>query len=200
MTTVPTQIAVLLAARISSRLSMFINPNTFLAVHQAPADGLLSWLTHQGSLTAKLKQEAGLASLQVLEQVWETPNWCDRHALNLDCELVMHREILMSAGQEPCWYARTILPQDSNLHDLEFFNRLQSEPLTQLIFDNNRVERVSLVNYATSPKSIEYHWLTHWMDITEDALWARMAVYTIDKHFPFYLIEILLPGLLRCLR
>ncbi len=178
--------------------SMLINPDTFSAVYREPPDRLLPWLTHQASLTEKLKNEANVAHLQVLKQAWETPDWWDKHVLNIGGELVLHREIAMWVENEPCWYARTIFPQTTYIKDAAFFDRLQNESLGQLIFGNNEVKRISLVNHTINHQSIEYHWINKWINHNADELWVRKSTFVIAELSPFFLIEIILPGLLRC--
>jgi len=158
---------------------------------------LLPWLIHQGPLTDKLRREAGVARLQVLRQQWHKPDWWDKYTLQLRTDTVMHREILMWSASHPCWYARTILPQASYLHDPGFFDRLNNETLGKLIFANPRVERISLTHYPINPQLIEYYWLTAAMHGDSQQLWVRKSRFVLDGGLPFFLIEILLPGLER---
>ena len=160
-----------------------------------PPLSLLPWLRHQQSLTTKLDEEVGHASLQVLQQHWVSPNYWDRQQLQLASDWVMHREIVMWFERVPCWYARTILPQATYLHDHAFFQRLQQESLGKLIFDNARVRRISLSSYAIKPQSSEYSWLDETMHGHADELWVRLSKLILDEQCPFFLVEILLPGL-----
>lgn len=158
---------------------------------------LLYWLTYEHSLTEKLKERAGDASLQVLSQRWDAPNWWDRFALNLECESVLHREIKMSAWDVPCWYARTIIPNTTYYIGRDIFKRLETESLGELIFNQPRIKRFSMLHYPINAQSIEYHWLSPEIRGDASALWLRLSVLTVDNDHPFYLIETLLPGLLR---
>ncbi len=176
---------------------MLINPDIFFSIKSDPPPGLLPWLTHQGSLTEKLKETAGEAHLQVIRQVWGKPDWWDRHALKIESEMVMHREIVMWAKKEPCWYARTIIPDSSYFSDTVFFDRLQKESLGKLIFDSSKVRRLMLINYSINPSCIEYYWLTELMHCHEKEFWVRMSGYIVNERGAFFLMEILLPGLTR---
>jgi len=164
-----------------------------------PPAELLPWLTHEQFLTKKLLAQAGDARLRVLNQSWKSTPWWDKYALLLDCECVMHREILTLAWDKPCWYARTILPRTTYKADQALFDRLQTETLGTLIFEGTQIERVSLRHYAINQQAIEYHWLTPAMKQGAECFWVRSSVFklksvTCSDHC-FYLIEILLPGL-----
>lgn len=156
---------------------------------------LLPWVSCQDSLTDRLRAAAGDARLQLLKQCWEAPNWWDRQALQIESETVLHREIIMYAWDVPCWYARTIIPSTTYQADKDFFNRLKTESLGDLIFNQTKVTRVSLIHYPITKQSIEYYWLDIDMHDNEEVLWLRKSIFTIADSKPFYLIETLLPGL-----
>lgn len=176
---------------------MLINPNTMPRLKTQPPAVLLPWITHPTSMTEKLRLAAGQAKLQVLRQQWDLPNWWDVHHVKISDKSVMHREILMSADEDACWYARTILPHTTYQSNPLFFDQLQNQSLGKLIFSNPDVKRISLSHYAIDKESIEYHWLNGAMHNNEPVLWVRLSSFTINDCFPFYLVEILLPGLLR---
>ncbi|AHE67331.1 chorismate--pyruvate lyase family protein [Legionella oakridgensis] len=176
---------------------MLINPDNFLQEECHPSYALLPWITHQSSLTERLKQKTGEARLTVLAQQWGAPDWWDKQVLKLEHESVLHREILMSARNAPCWYGRTILPKQTYESDVALFTRLKTESLGQLLFNNITINRLCLLHYAISHRVIEYHWLTAEMHDQKEVLWARFSAFTLHKQFPFYLVEILLPGLMR---
>jgi chorismate--pyruvate lyase len=159
---------------------------------------LLPWLTHASSLTEKLQHQAGEAKLEVLRQDWNRPNWWDRHALGLtSAAFVLHREILMHADRQVCWYARTIIPKQAYEANSEFFEKLGEKSLGVIIFNSPNVQRHELFYYPITPLTLEYHWLNS--DYVEQCpqLWARLSSFSIDKNAVFFLVEILLPGLLR---
>ena len=158
---------------------------------------LTPWMTYEGSLTKRLETKAGNSCLQMLEQVWELSDWWDKYVLNLESECVLRREILMCAFDEPCWYARTIIPQTTYEAEPLFFSRLRNESLGALIFNETKVTRVGMIHYPISVDSIEYHWLHRWMDCKAEIVWVRHSTFMVEGGFPFFLIEIMLPGLLR---
>lgn len=166
---------------------------------ETPPANILPWLAYTHSLTEKLNALTGNTRLDVLHQSWDKPNAWDLHVLSLDCDQVMHREIAMRSFDSVCWYARTILPLSTYQSNKVLFDRLQNESLGELIFKSQQIERLSLTHYAISPESIEYTWLNK--NLHEDApiLWVRLSEFQVNHDSSFYLLEILLPGLLRSL-
>ena len=162
-----------------------------------PSPQLLAWLIYEQSLTQKLKAASGDARLEVLEQRWELSDAWDQNTLNMDLSTVLHREILMWGLDTPCWYARTIIPDTTWQANRVLFDRLKKESLGQLIFNGTEIKRVSLMHYPITPSSIEYHWLNEAWHQAAPVLWVRLAEFVVNDHDSFFLVEILLPGLLR---
>ena len=160
-----------------------------------PPDYLLPWLTEQGFLTKKLQQLTGDAQLQVLAQTWTLSGWWDKYILNLDREMVLQRNILMSSHHKPCWYARTILPLKTFNADQELFGRLQYQLLGNILFESNVVTRNSFNYYAIDHNNLEYHWMDEKLHQNAKCLWARRSVFLVHDSYPLYLIEIFLPGM-----
>ena len=99
----------------------------------------------------------------------------------------------MYSFDNPCWYARTIIPQSTYNAHTTLFNRLQHESLGQLIFHGTEITRSNLRYYAITPNSIEYQWLhSDWHQQCE-TLWVRIANFQVLSNEQFYLIEIFLP-------
>lgn len=176
---------------------MFIQSCQLLqSLIQAP-QALDPWLRLESSLTEKLRQVAGEAELKVLYQDWGRPNWWDTYTLGLTSEPVLHREILMFAQQTPCWYARTIIPQDTFNKNRTFFNKLQQESLGSLIFNEAAIQRNLLTSYVINNQNLEYYWLPDSVDVQQNHYFLRLSAFTFNTHSPFYLVEILLPGLMK---
>jgi len=90
-------------------------------------------MAHSSRLfNAKLRQAAGDAKLTIIKQNWGKASWWDKFVLGVDVQSTLQREILMSAWQEPCWYARTIIPEQTHHAHSLFFNRLEHESLAIL--------------------------------------------------------------------
>jgi len=163
----------------------------------SPPSNLLSWLTCQDSLTNKLKAIATDVRLEILQQKWVLPSLWHQQALGITEHSVLHRDILTWGNQRVCWYARTIIPLSSYQGEVSFFNRLQQESLGDLIYGNAAVKRVALIHYAIDKEAPEYGWLNEFIPEDADSLWARRSLFKVNS-LPFYLVELFLPGLLRC--
>ena len=157
---------------------------------------LLSWATYQSSLTQGLKAVAGDAQLDILGQTWDPPNIFDQQVLGLHHHSVFHRDISMSAWGEVCWFARTIIPDRTYEMHKVVFDRLKTESLGDLIFNDNRITRASLQHYSIDNQCVEYQWFALFITCQNELLWARRSQFMVDTS-PFFLIEILLPPLMR---
>lgn len=164
---------------------------------KAAPPSLLPWLRYQQSLTERLQGMSGDASLEVLAERWETADRWDQTMLHLGPGRIFHREIQMLAWGEPCWYARTIIPEQTFDADKPRFHRLKHESLGALIFNDAKVKRAWMTHYPIGPKSLEYLWLTKAMHGDAAELWMRLSMFVLNEHLPFFLAEILLPGLAR---
>lgn len=169
----------------------FLNINTEIPFY------LRDWLSYSDSLTDRLQARAGDAQLRLLSHAWGPRSWWDQYVLDISDDQVIHREIMMYAHSEACWYARTIIPKQGYASDPPFFNRLQKESLGALIYDEPRIQRVNMEPYAINDQCIEYHWLSPFLCDLPSVLWGRLSELRFNTAFPFYLMEIMLPPLQR---
>ena len=161
-----------------------------------PPPCLLPWLSYQRYLSKKLEAKAGQTELQVIQQTWlaQASAW-DQERLALGPEAVLHRDSLILAHQRPCWFARTILPRATYDSHLSLFERLNKEPLGNLIFRTEAVQRLRLEHYSIEAGSVEYDWLPKAIDTQQKLLWLRCSTFQVKDAELFYLVEILLPDL-----
>ena len=169
----------------------------FLPVKCILPPELLPWINYQDSLTERLKDKAGHARLQVLGQSWGAPDSWDKQVLHYNHEAVFRREIIMWALDEPCWYARTIIPYTTYHAHRVLFNRLEQESIGTLIFSVAEIKRVDIIHYPVDKNSIEYYWLNPSMHHKAKVLWVRLSTFSVADGLPFFLIEMLLPALMR---
>lgn len=160
-----------------------------------PPPCLLPWLNYQLSLIDKLKSFTPLVNLEVLQHEWEMCNTWDIQTLQLKEETVLHREILVRAGEKPCWYARTIIPWSTYFKAESFFMRLEHEPLGHLIHHNPAISRKEFQYYAIAQKMFEYQWIQARIPISTPILWGRLSTFEWSKIARFYLVEVFLPDL-----
>jgi chorismate lyase len=166
-----------------------------VSLKNQPPENILPWLTYVELLTEKLYNQAGNTSMSVLNQSQTTATWWDRYVLKLDFEAVFHREIVTSAWEKPCWYARTIIPMTTYKSHKLLFDKLRFESLGKLIFGNNKIKRESLEYYSINKQDIEFQWLTRDLYKESEILWVRRSVFYLPTNAKFYLVEILLPDL-----
>lgn len=178
---------------------MAISIAHLVSIERDPPKKLIPWLRHQASLTEKLKTSVGEANLVLLEQNWFLPTWWDKFTLGIIKEKVFHRKILMVAQQRPCWYAQTIVPQQCYESNTTMFDRLMQESVGAIVFGETSIKRVTLLNYGIDKQCIEYYWLPNSINSVNQPLWLRFSEFKMANSESFYLIEILLPGLLRIL-
>jgi chorismate--pyruvate lyase len=162
-----------------------------------PPQHLLPWLECTSYMMEQLFAKSQNTELQVLQQIWEPANSWDQQKLSLKVEQVLHRDIIVKAWGAPCWFARTILPRATFDAHFSLFDRLQQEPLGNLIFHTSEVRRLNLQYYAIAPHAVEYAWLPTDILTQQQTLWARLSTFQVANVELFYLIEILLPDLER---
>ena len=161
------------------------------------AETLYDWLTHTQSLTQKLKQQSGDAVLQIRAEIWRQPDNWDMLHFRLPAEPVFCREIVMLAHDVPCWYAKSIFPSHTYTQHKALFARLEHETLGELIFNGDEIVRQSLQTVSIHPSSELYASLSATMQQHPPKLLARLSTFVVAHHACFYLLEVLLPGLLR---
>lgn len=166
---------------------------------QAPSL-LLPWLTHPGSLTAKLKDARGDAHVQVIKQDWRLANCWDGSVLGIHRHPVLQRDILMRSNGIPCWFARSVIPQSTFTSNTGVFKRLDNEALGDIVFNHAQIERTSLTHYAICSHCIEYYWPASGLVSNATSLWLRLSTFSIRRHFPFFLAELFLPTMLEVLQ
>lgn len=179
--------------------SMELCPHPLLTIKQEPSSAIRAWLTHPDSLTEKLENTAGQAHLQVIQEKWRKPDWWERYVLEIVQPQVFCREILISAHHHPCWYGRTMIPYTTYEAGYDLFLRLQNESLGNIIFNNAHIKRPIFTFYGIDKRSIEYYWLYDRLNPFAEVAWLRCSVFLLYDKFPFYLTELLLPGITRYL-
>jgi chorismate--pyruvate lyase len=168
---------------------------TLMPYNARPPKSLEAWLTHESVLSDKLRAMRGEAKLLRLTQQWVWSSWWEKQVLSLDKSMLLLREIIMQSQGEPCWYARTFIPQQCYDSSPALFARLDTEPLGNLIFHTEGVKRHFLGHYAIDSSCIEYYWVKKHIPSLPERLWVRFSEVKVNETASFYLIEILLPAL-----
>lgn len=184
---------------------MRIPIDKLLQISNSPTESLKFWLHYGLSLTEELKSQSGEAKLEIISQNWSQPTWWDKFTLGLsDAPSLIHRDILMFSRQIPCWFARTVIPEDTYNANRVIFDRLAEESLGCIVFKEPTIRRELMHNYAINDRCLEYHWLPDPLKKSfanqKIVLDVRLSVFTIAEKTSFFLAEILLPGLLKVVK
>ena len=168
-----------------------------------PPEKLISWLCYEESLTEKLKDKTGDASIHVLGHQLCIPSAWERNVLGIQDPLEFVREIVMFSGETRCWYARTIAPDSTYQANKPFFSRLEQNSLNIMLFHEKLATRQTLDCYSISKNELEFSWVKSLVSsycatsgIDNLTLWVRRSCFMIGGKMPFYLIEIFLPEFL----
>lgn len=152
---------------------------------------LLSWLRHTDVMTDRLKSYAPQVSLKILEHDWVEANAWELKYLGIEGSL-LRRNVLIQSQNQPCWYARTMIPNTTYQRAPEFFDRLHQEPLAHLIYDEPRVTRCWIYSYGISPSQPEWLWWANLQYLAIERLWMRVSAFQFDQDDFFYLAELFL--------
>lgn len=161
---------------------------------KTPLAALQRWLDYPTSITDRLKAYHAEVQLTCLKQTWDTPDAWEK--MHLSDTSIFRREILMSAGQHTCWYARTIIPQETYQLEASRFSRLKTEPLGNIIWHALDIERKSMLQFSLDETTSLYQYVKNLpLKLTEPYLWGRLSTFMIKQTLPFYLLEVFLPDL-----
>lgn len=174
---------------------MPINTNLIFSLKAKCSKQLLEWINHQQSLTDKLLKAKGEVQLELLTQQWVNSDFWSKSLLAIPESPVFQREIMMKSHNIPYWYARTIIPQRCYELNPVFFERLRSESVRDLIFDNKQVTRINSINYPVDAQCVEFYWVKKHIPNIKEILWVRIAEFSFLGQESFYLVEIMLPEL-----
>ena len=107
------------------------------------APSLRSWLTDDGSLTARLMSSGhGEFSVQRLYQGWDVPLPSERVLLELPArQLAMVREVALKLDGDAVVFARSIFPVSSLAGSLGHLRRLQNKSLGAILFKHPGMHR-----------------------------------------------------------
>lgn len=174
---------------------MPINTHSIFVVNAHSSEKLKEWLNYQASLTDRLRAIKGDAQLELISQHWEQADWWDKSVLQIQEECVFKRDIIMKSQGISYWYARSFIPKRCYDLDPAFFDRLKNESIKNLIFGNDKVQRINWINYPIDHHCIEFYWVKRNINIVEDLLWVRLTEFSFQRSESFYIAEIMLPEL-----
>lgn len=161
-------------------------------LNPSPEPWLVDWLSCETSLTEKLFKLAGDARVELLRMAWETAAPWEKKHFEISESRLLKREVLITAHQKPCWYARTFIPESCFQLEPEFFQQLNHQPLSELIYSQEKVRRQALIYYPVLEGSVERSWLDdHSAEAVDGGVWARLASFRFKNQASFFLCELL---------
>lgn len=171
-------------------MQCFSNENCKLEIPEQ----LKPWIFSKSSLTKQLKRHIKATEVAVVNQCWMDASWWEHYLLPNVSGRTFIREINMMSPMGRCWYARTVVPEESYQFNSSFFAKLATLSLGDLLFNHADVKRISLSYYPVTKEDIEFHWVKQSGHlITEQPLWARRCAFEIYGK-PLYLLEVFLPN------
>ena len=162
---------------------------------------IVPWLKCRSLMTGKLQADlqsgSGSVQLKRIAETWTGVGWWERYMLGLEAGRMFQREITIAAGNDLCWYARTLVPELCYSAHESIFSRLQNESLGDILFSDARINRAGLKIYSIDAMAIEYYWLNQAWREDATCFWVRLSHFIIAEEplHSFFLSEILLPGL-----
>lgn len=154
----------------------------------APA-ALAPWLTHPGSLTARLREHFAHFNVRVLRQCRARPHEDERALLGLrPGELAWVREVLLCAGDTPLVFAHSVLPLGHVRGAWNLFAGLGARPLGEVLFTDPGIARGRL-NFRRLDERHPLH------RAGTAPLWARRSLFHRSRR-ALLVTEVFLPALL----
>lgn len=174
---------------------MPINTHSIFVINAESPENLKKWLNYQTSLTERLQEIKGEAQLELISQQWVNADWWDQNVLQIQEDCVFKRDIIMKSHGVSYWFARSIIPKKCYELEPSFFDRLKNESIKNLIFGNNKVQRINGINYVIDHHCMEFYWVKKNINTVEGILWVRLTEFSFQQRESFYIAEIMLPEL-----
>jgi chorismate--pyruvate lyase len=179
------------APQTGHRLTSTWLPATALTLGQHTP--LLSWLQHQGSLTARLRAHCGgQFTVEVLNQYWGCARADEALIQGISPRArVLIREVLLKGYGQPWVWARSILPASSLSGSLRCLRKLDNQPLGGWLFKQPSLERGPMTVAYLKPAELPVSELLG----IEQPLWGRRSVFRVQGK-PMLVGEVFLPDFL----
>ena len=143
----------------------------------------LSWLTEQGSLTERLKNEFNDAKVDVIYE-----------GLALDEETDYIREVIIKSHDKPMIFAHTRLKMNDLEDSWMCLKTLGQQSLANILFKDPEISRHSLLYRVCEPEDVLYKHLKLLGYIKEEILWMRQSEWIRHRKI-LLLTEVFLPNL-----
>jgi len=142
-----------------------------------------SWLTEEGSLTERLKNEFNDAKVDVIYE-----------GLALDEETDYIREVIIKSHDKPMIFAHTRLKMNDLEDSWMCLKTLGQQSLANILFKDPKISRHSLLYRVCEPEDVLYKHLKLLGYIQEEILWMRQSEWIRHRKI-LLLTEVFLPNL-----
>ncbi len=145
--------------------------------------GVLSWLTDQGSLTARLKDFCpGQFTVRVLDEQWVRPDPSEARLLNISrAQKVLLRQVHLLCGDRLCVYARSVIPLETLRRKHRRLLHLGNKPLGEYLFASPTLERSRVEWGKLVPGSRLHAIATARTQVSSQMVWGRRSLFRIDN-------------------
>lgn len=169
---------------------VYWRPITHWPQAQRPSPWLQTWLTHPGSLTARLITASKRDfAVKVLRQQIGRPTLDECRALGIGTQsLALIREVVLLGQGRPWVFARSLLPLSSLTGRLRHLRKQGNRPLGAFLFSQPDLAR-SPLQVATIHQAQAY---VPSVLIGQNTLWGRRSIFYLDTK-PLLVSEVFLP-------
>ncbi|WP_158587047.1 chorismate--pyruvate lyase family protein [Motilimonas pumila] len=160
---------------------------------QILSDGLTSWLSETGSLTARLQQHCKRFVVQVIGQE-EVP--ADKHEIQVlgnDNNGFIIREVLLWCDDQPWVYARTVIPKTTITNLGQEIEHLGDRPLGAFLFNTEGMTRGVIEVAEFQPGSALFSFAQAISPLPIANIWGRRSVFKISNN-ALLVQEVFLPA------
>ena len=142
-----------------------------------------SWLTEEGSLTERLKNEFNDAKVDVIYE-----------GVPLEEKTDYIREVIIKSHDKPMIFAHTRLKMNDIEDAWMCLKTLGQQSLANILFKDSEISRRSLLYRVCEPEDVLYKHLKSLGYIQEEILWMRKSEW--ERHGKILLLtEVFLPNL-----
>jgi len=159
-------------------------------VEQRPA-ALWPWLSHAGSLTERLRADAGNAfHVRVLHEGRAQLDAEDARLLRAPTGAIAHKRQVYLCADMPWVYACTLAPLNSS----HWLDQLGAQPLGERVFSTPGTRRGLIEVARLYPEHRLYKASLNSLDLEPPMLWARRSVLMVGQD-RLLIYECFLPGM-----
>jgi chorismate--pyruvate lyase len=158
------------------------------------------WLTHTGSLTARLTARFPDFRVALLRQCWGLPNHDELRALAMvRRQQAMLRDVVLMSGATPLVFAHSVMPRHALFHGFRKLRRQGTRALGATLFANPRIRRSRLAYRVIDRRHPLHVAATAAVGALPAYLWARRSCFELGRS-RILVTEVLLPAIVEPVR